>query len=256
MISFFGDILYVTIVTDVRIQIMPCLYYQHNLTTKVLTMIPLAAVLLIAALTAPSTGLVGVAEAKKQKVDAQGDTDAHEHFPSLIDLDIKDYGFDKKNAYIEVYGTAGETVAEHDPEEEGFGHAIAYVLQIVTKSGENQTWAIDSHEAQHGGSTDPSTTWHAHKVTLGDSPRTPDVVEGFDCLNEVDHVTHAMVEGNRMIFEDMKVKTKKGVEGIEAKKILSAATVLLEVQVEDPDDPGDAPCVALVVHQFDAAKLG
>lgn len=150
----------------------------------------------------------------------------------------------------------GGTKAEHEEGEEGFGHAIAYVLTIVTKSGEKQIWAIDSHEAQHGGSTDPSTMWHAHKVVLGDSPRTPDAVEGNNCLNEVDHVTHAMTDGNRMIFEDMKVKTKNGVEGIEAKTILSAQTVLLEVQVEDPDNPGDAPCVALVVHEFDAAKLG
>jgi hypothetical protein len=226
------------------------------MTTKTLTMIPLAAVLLLAAFTTPSLGLVGVAEAKKQKVDPQGDTEAHEHFASLADLDIKDYGFDKKNVFIEVYGVAGGTLPEHDEDEEGFGHAIAYVINIVTRSGERQTWAIDSHEAQHGGSTDPSTTWHAHKVMLGDSPRTADVVEGSDCLNEVDHVTHAMVGGDRVIFEDMKVKTKKGVEGIEAKTILSAATVLLEVQVADPDNPGDAPCVALVAHVFDSAELG
>jgi hypothetical protein len=214
------------------------------------------ALLLLATLANPSLGVVGIAEAKKQKVDAQGDTAPEEMFDDLADPDIKSYGFDKKNAYVEVYGVAGGTKAEHEEGEEGFGHAIAYVLTIVTKSGEKQIWAIDSHEAQHGGSTDPSTMWHAHKVVLGDSPRTPDLVEGNNCLNEVDHVTHAMTDGNRMIFEDMKVKTKNGVEGIEAKTILSAQTVLLEVQVEDPDNPGDAPCVALVVHEFDAAKLG
>jgi hypothetical protein len=223
-------------------------------TAKTLTALPIVAVLLLAAFTVPSLGLVGVAEAKKQKVDPEGDTAPEEMFEDLSDLDIKSYDFKGKNAYIEVYGTAGGTIAEH--EDEGFGHAIAYVLTIVTRSGEEQTWAIDSHEAQHGGSTDPSTTWHAHKVVLGDSPRTPDVVEGSDCLNEVDHVTTAMVDGDRMIFEDMKVKTKKGVEGVEAKRLLSAATVLLEVQVEDPDNPGDAPCVAKVVHVFDTAELG
>jgi len=224
--------------------------------TRAVTALPIVAVLLLAALTVPSMGLVGVAEARKQKIDPQGDTEAHEHFTSLADLDIKSYGFDRNNAYLQVYGVAGGTMAVHDPDEPGFGHAIAYVLQIVTRSGEAQTWAIDSHEAQHSGSTDPSTTWHAHKVVLGDSPRTPSVVEGSDCLNEVDHVTHAMVEGDRMIFENMKVNAKHGVEGIEAKAILSAQTVLLEVQVADPDNPGDAPCVALVAHVFDSAMLG
>jgi hypothetical protein len=66
-----------------------------------------------------------------------------------------------------------------------------------------------------------------------------------------------MTDGNRMIFEDMKVQSNSGeVESVKAKAILSAATVLLEVQVEDPDNPGDAPCVAKVVHVFDTADLG
>jgi hypothetical protein len=222
--------------------------------SRVMTAIPIVAVLLLAAFTSPSLGLVGVAEAKKVKVDPEGDAVPHMHIPNVADLDIKSYGFDHKNAYIEVHGTAGGTKAEHDPSEPCCGHAIAYVLTIVTRSGEVQTWAVDSHEAQHGGGV--GMMWHAHKVVLGDSPRTPDVVEGPDCLNEVDHVTHAMDEGHRMVFEDMKLKTKKGIVGIEAKAILNAKTVLLHVEVPNPDEPGDAPCVAMVDHVFDTAILG
>jgi hypothetical protein len=59
-----------------------------------------------------------------------------------------------------------------------------------------------------------------------------------------------------MVFEDMKVKTKKGVIGIEAKSILKAQTVLLHVEVLNPDEPGNAPCVAIVEHEFDSATLG
>lgn len=219
-----------------------------------------AAILVLAGLIA-APSMTGLAEAKKQKVDPMEDTDAgryEEHFPDLADLDIKSYGFDHKNAYIEVYGTAGGTHAEHDVSAEGdtgFGYAIAYVLTIVTRSGEVQTWAIDSHEAQHG-TGGPGSEWHAHKVVLGDNPRTADT-EGSDCLNEVDHVTHAMTDGNRMVFEDMKVKTKKGVVGIEAKSILSANTVLLQLQVPDPDDASpDTPCIAKVRQGFDSATLG
>jgi hypothetical protein len=224
------------------------------MTAKTLTMLPLAAVLLAAAFTTPPLGLVGIAEAaKKQKVDPEEDAVPHEHITSVADLDIKDYGFKGKNAYIQVYGTAGGTIAEHDEEEEGFGHAVAYVLNIVTARGEAQTWAIDSHEAQHGSTTDPSTMWHAHRVHLTNDPVTG---EPGKCVNEVDEVTHAMMDGNRVIFEGLKVRTERGVQAVVAKEITSAATVLLEVQVADPDNPGDAPCVALVAHVFDIADLG
>lgn len=213
--------------------------------SRVMTAIPIVAVLLLAAFTSPSLGMVGVAEAKKQKVDPRGDTNAHEHFADLADLDIKSYGFDKKNAYIEVYGTAGGTIAMHEEGEAGFGHAVGYVINIVTRSGEAQTWAIDSHEAQHSTLPDRSELWHGHRVNVVGN-----------CLNEVDHVTLAKTDGNRMIFENMKTKTKNGILGIEAKTILSAHTVLLDVQVADPDNPGDAPCIALVSHVFDSAILG
>jgi hypothetical protein len=128
--------------------------------------------------------------------------------------------------------------------------AIAYVLNIVTKTGENQIWAIDSHEAQHGTSGDPSTMWHAHRVHLTDNPATEEV--DATCLNEVEHVTHAMMVGNKAIFENMKGKEST----VNAKEITSAATVRLEVQVEDPDNPplGTA-CIALVAEVYDVAEL-
>lgn len=117
-----------------------------------------------------------------------------------------------------MYGVAGRTHAHDEPVEgePGFGYAVAYVITIVTRSGQVQTWGIDSHEARHdtGGL---GTEWHAHRVVLGDNPRTEDV-EGSDCLNEVDHVIHAMTGGNRMIFENMKVKTQEGCRGNRSKE--------------------------------------
>jgi hypothetical protein len=198
-------------------------------------------VLILAAFTAPSLGLVGVAEAKKQKlVDAEGDS-------PFADLDIKSYGFKGKNAYIEVYGTAGDTF----PEDEH--HGIAYVLNIVTTRGEEQTWAVDSHEAQHGTSDDPSTMWHAHRVHLTEHPETGEMT----CLNEVDEVTHAMMDGNRAIFEEFKVRTERGTAAVVVKEITSALTVELRVLVEDPDNPPEGtPCIAEVSDVFDSAELG
>jgi hypothetical protein len=207
----------------------------------------MAAMLLLAALGSPqSLGLVGIAQAKqpdddkdRPKVDPAGDS-------PLADLDIKDYGFKNKNAYIEVYGKAGGTVGAHS-------EAIAYMLNIVTRSGEAQTWAIDSHDIQHG-SVGVGSAWHAHRVHLTDNPAVP----GPDstCLNEVDQVTHATMDGNRVIFEDMKVKTKHGVEGISAKTITSAATVRLQTLVDDHDNPpAGTPCIAQVIQVYDTANL-
>lgn len=228
---------------------------EHDM-TKVLAALLIATALLLAA---PSAGLVGVVQAddddeegkkefsklfgknkdkekdedKKPKKDPKGDS-------PFLDLDIKDYGFKGKNAYIEVYGAAGETLGEEN-------EAIAYVLNIVTKGGEEQTWAVDSHERQHG-DTGTGEEWHGHRVHLTDNLATPEL--DATCLNEVDEVTHAMMDGNRAIFEDMKGKP------INAKKILSAATVRLQLQVDDPDNPPPGtPCIALVVQVYDTADL-
>ena len=210
-------------------------------------MIGAAALLLLGALAAPSLGLIGIAQAKKTdehsninpRDDPRGDS-------PLLDLDIKDYGFEAKNAFIEVYGEAGGTVGAHD-------EAIAYVLEIITKEGEAQTWAIDSHEKQHGNSG-TGEEWHAHRIHLTDNPNVPG--PDISCLNEVDHVTHAMMDGSRVMFEDMKVKSKNGIEGISAKTVTSASTVRLQVLVDDPDNPpvGTA-CIAQVLQVFDSADL-
>jgi hypothetical protein len=229
---------------------------EHD-TAKVLAALLIATALLLAA---PSAGLVSIAQAdddddkerkkefsrlfgknndkekdkdKKPKKDPKGDS-------PFLDLDIKDYGFKGKDAYIEVYGTAGGTLGEAD-------EGIAYVLNIVTKSGEEQTWAVDSHEIQHG-DTGTGAEWHAHRVHLTDNPATPEV--DATCVNEVDEVTDATMKRGFAIFEDMKGKD------IKAKKILSAATVRLQLQVDDPDNPppGTA-CIALVVEVYDTADL-
>lgn len=165
---------------------------------------------------------------------------------AVPDLDIKMAGFASTKAYIQVYGTAGGTLADHE-------HAIAYVLTVVTASGTVQTWAIDSHEKQHGDSGTGSE-WHAHRVHLGDNPDTSDV-EQPGCVNEVDQVNHAMMDGDRVYFENMVVKGPNGnTETVKAVEIVSALTVELRVLVDDPDNPpAGTPCIAEVSWLFDAA---
>lgn len=187
----------------------------------------------------------GVAMANNVTSDARGDTEAHEHFSDddLANLDIHKYGFAGQRAYLQVWGTAGGTLPEHEEGEEGFGHAIAYVINVVTASGEHQTWAIDSHEAQHG-SVGVGEAWHGHRV----------VVEG-NCLNEVDQVTSATVENKHVWFDNMVVRGNSGnPETVAIIEITGAATVLLQVMVADPDNPPEGtPCIALVDHTFDTA---
>jgi hypothetical protein len=172
----------------------------------------------------------GPALAQVIKHDQQGDT-------SFPDLDIHLYGIAGKRAFIQVWGTAGGTIADH---EHG---AIAYVLEVVTTTGEHQTWAIDSHERQHGDSGE-GESWHAHRV----------VVEG-NCLNEVDQVNPATVHDKHVWFENMVIRGKSGnLETVDVAEVLGAATVELELQVEDPDNPPEGTeCIALVTHVFDTA---
>lgn len=190
--------------------------------------------LVTASFATPSVGLANVAEAALIGPDASGDA-LDPQGNAVPDLDIKMAGFAGKNAYIQVYGTAGGTVADHD-------HAIAYVITVLTADGELQTWAIDSHEKQHG-DTNTGEEWHAHRVV---------VVDG--CVNEVDEVNHATVEDNRATFENMVVRGNSGnLETVDAVEIVSALTVELHVLVDDPDNPGDAPCIAEVSWLFDTA---
>lgn len=187
----------------------------------------------------------GVAMANNVTSDARGDTEAQEHFSDddLANLDIHKYGFAGQRAYLQVWGTAGGTLSEREEGEEGFGHAIAYVINVVTASGEHPTWAIDSHEAQHG-SVGVGEAWHGHRV----------VVEG-NCLNEVDQVTSATVENKHVWFDNMVVRGNSGnPETVAIMEITGAATVLLQVMVADPDNPPEGTaCIALVDHTLDTA---
>jgi hypothetical protein len=192
---------------------------------------------------ATQTGLANVAEAALLTDDPQGDGLDQQGNP-VPDLDIKKYGIAGKRAYIQVYGTAGGTLADHD-------HAIAYVINVITAKDELQTWAIDSHEKQHG-DTNTGEEWHAHRVHLGDNPNTIDV-EPLGCVNEVDQVNHATVEDKRVWFENMVVRGDSGdLETVDVVGITSALTVELHVLVDDPDNPGDAPCIAEVSWVFDS----
>lgn len=206
---------------------------------------PILIALMISAVAAVLFAPSGIALAKNGGPDPEGDTTAQEHFSDddLKNLDIHKYGFAGKRAYLQVWGTAGGTLPEHE-EGEGFGHAIAYVINIVTSTGEHQTWAIDSHEAQHGTSGDPSTAWHGHRVVVEDG-----------CLNEVDQVVSATVKNKHVWFDNMVVRGNSGnLETVDAVEITSAATVLLDVQVADPDNPPEGTeCIALVAHVFDTA---
>jgi hypothetical protein len=221
---------------------MTCNYFTFNIMQARTIQLALAISAVAAILFVASSGM---AVAKNITSDPAGDTATHPHFTDddLANLDIHKYGFAGARAYLQVWGTAGGTLPEHDEEEEGFGHAIAYVINVVTSSGEHQTWAIDSHEAQHG-SVGVGEAWHGHRV----------VVEG-NCLNEVDQVTSATVKNKHVWFDNMVVRGKSGnLETVDVVEITSAATVLLQVMVADPDNPPEGtPCIALVDHVFDTA---
>jgi hypothetical protein len=210
---------------------------------------PVVVLTLIAALaTVLTTSTVFAAYAANKANDLKGETE-------FTDLDIKGYGFSGKKAYIEVYGKAGATHGDDVPypDDDGHGTAIAYVIAIKTDAGQTQTWAIDSHEAQHS-DTGVGVDWHGHRVHLGDNPDTSETEPG-NCVNEVDEVVHASMKNKKAIFEDMKVRGEIGeLETVNAVEILGAQTVLLDVEVADPDHPGDAQCIALVAQSFDAAS--
>ena len=192
-----------------------------------------------------SSGMPAIAENLYiKKIDLRGDA-VDQEGNAVPDLDIHHFGFAGTKAYIQVDGTAGGTLADHE-------HAIAYVINILTATGEMQTWAIDSHEKQHG-DTGTGEEWHAHRVVVGDNPNTEED-EGPFCVNEVDEVNHATMQEHRVIFENMVVRGKTGnLETVDTVAVLSALTVELHVLVDDPDHPGDAPCIAEISWPFDDA---
>lgn len=201
----------------------------HNSGQKRKALVASVALALAASL-AISPGMAAIAESEVMTQDLQDATDPN--------LDIKQYGISGGKAYIQVYGTAGGTLADHE-------HAVAYVINVLTTDGVVQTWAIDSHEKQHG-DTATGEEWHAHRVT---------VVDG--CVNEVDQVNHAMVEDKRATFENMVVRGSSGnSETVGVAKVLSALTVELHVLVDDPDNPPvGTKCIAVVSKLYDSAPL-
>lgn len=163
----------------------------------------------------------GLALAKKPVDDPQGDS-------PLEDFDIRSYGFAGKKAYVQVYGHAGRTLAGAEDQ------AVGYVIFILNKDNEPEIWAIDTHEREHSGSG-VGIDWHSQLVSL--------TGENNDCLNEVGRVGGATVNGKRATFE-----------GLEANEITGAATVRLQVLVDDPDNPPPGTeCIAKVIEVFDTA---
>jgi hypothetical protein len=146
----------------------------------------------------------------------------------ILDFDIKSYFIDSNgNPNLQLHGKAGQTVPE------GMHDVYAYV--IVTDTG---IYAADSHEAQHADDEQVANkAWHGHKVE----------VDSSGCLTEIGSFkSHAKLAGSNVKIEDTG-----------ASKIIMAQTVMLEIQVEDPDNPPEGvTCIAKIVRVFDTAILG
>ena len=177
------------------------------------------AVLAVASLTAASFANVPVASALVNQ-DAEGDS-------PYADFDIKNYFIDSDgNLNIQVYGKAGNTVPT--------GHMDVYAYVAVTDAG---VYASDSHEAQHADDEQVADkAWHGHMVTVDDR----------GCLTEIGSFkSHAKMAGSNVKISETG-----------ATKILTAMTVKLELQVEDPDNPPEGvTCIAKIVKVFDEAVL-
>lgn len=182
-----------------------------------------ATALVIAAMLALPSGMAPVfadfpwAPDASKIYDPQGDS-------PLVDFDIKQAFIDSDGSLnLMVYGTAGNTLpaAMHD----------AYAYVVVTDDG---IYVADSHEAQHADDEQVANkAWHGHKV----------VVSETGCVTEIgSFMSHAKLAGSNVKITDA-----------HATKILAALTVQLEILVEDPDNPGDAPCIAQLVQVFDSA---
>lgn len=155
------------------------------------------------------------------KMDPQGDS-------PYADFDIKQYFIDSDGSLnLQVYGKAGQTLPQ------GMHNAYAYV--IVTDTG---IYAADSHEAQHADSEQVANkAWHGHKV----------VVDSNNCLTEIGSFkSEAKLAGNNV-----------KISATGATKIISAMTVMIEILVEDPDNPPEGVTCIAKVHEvpFDVAVL-
>jgi hypothetical protein len=154
------------------------------------------------------------------KQDPKGDS-------PLKDFDIKNYFIDSDgNLNLQVYGHAGRTLPG------GMHNAYAYV--IVTDNG---IYAADSHEAQHADDEQVSNkAWHGHKVVVAED----------GCITEIgSFMSQAKLAGSNVKI------TATG-----ATQILATMTVMIEIQVDDPDNPPEGEtCIAKVVEVFDTAVL-
>ena len=149
--------------------------------------------------------------------DQQGDS-------AFKDFDIKNYGIEDGEAFIEVYGKAGQTLPS--------GEHTAYAYVIYTDTG---IYASDSHEAQHADNEEVANkSWHGHLIVL-DSQGCVDEIGAFK--------SKAHLDGDRVVITET-----------EAAQVLKVQTVRLELQVDDPDNPPPGvTCIAKVVKVFDEA---
>jgi hypothetical protein len=154
------------------------------------------------------------------KFDAQGDS-------PYADFDIKSHFIDSDGSLnVQLYGLAGRTLPE------GMHDAYAYV--VVTDNG---IYAADSHEAQHADDEQVANkAWHGHKV----------VVDENGCLTEIGSFkSQAKLAGSNVKI------TATG-----ATKIVASMTVMIEILVDDPDNPPPGTtCIARVAQVFDEAVL-
>jgi hypothetical protein len=163
-----------------------------------------------------SSGLT-TAVAASEKHDPKGDS-------PLADFDIRKYGLAGKDVYIQVYGHAGQTLPE--------GEHDAYAYVVWTDVG---IFASDSHEAQHADNENVANrSWHGHMLNISD--------EG--CIDEIGSFrSSAKIAGTHVFISETG-----------ATEVIKAATVQLEILVEDPDNVPPGTCIAQIVEVFDEAE--
>jgi hypothetical protein len=162
------------------------------------------------------TGL-STALAASKKHDEKGDS-------PLADFDIRKYGVAGKDVYIQVYGHAGQTLPE--------GEHTAYAYVVWTDAG---IFASDSHEAQHADDENVANrSWHGHMLDINE--------EG--CIDEIGSFrSSAKIAGTHVFISETG-----------ATEVFKAATVQLEILVEDPDNVPPGTCIAQIVEVFDEAE--
>lgn len=235
---------------------------------RTLTMLPLAAVLLMAAFTIP-LGLQ-VAEAHddddgeresdrdpvnfKKIKDKDDDDDgrdevvdpkkdvtapmASEENPKFKpkDFDIKEYGFDDNDLVLTVYGKAGNSII---PPDHPHDHDVyAYALKVAEDAVSETYEVVDNHPELAHDPAEEGKTWHAQTVVYYKAENCFDV-EGVGATS-------------KMKGHDVIISNSGRIE------IISAVTLLLELiehPEEDPFEP-EVVCNAVAVEVWDVASLG